>query len=63
MKLEVEIYKEKFHDYRWRGFLNTGINTIEVKSDARFCWTHRKHVKDYLDYMCKTLNWKMETIG
>lgn len=63
MKLEVEIYKEKFRDYRWTGFLVTGINQIDVKSDSRFYWTHRSHAKDYLEYICKTLDWQLEIIG
>ena len=63
MKLEAEIYKEAFHVYRWRGFLVTGINTIDVKSDSRFFWTHKKHIKDYLEYMCNTLDWQLEIIG
>lgn len=63
MKLEVEIYKEAFHIYRWRGSLITGINTIDVKSDSRFFWTHKKHVKEYLEYTCNTLDWQLEITG
>lgn len=63
MKLEVEIYKAGFHDFRWRGFLITGINCIDVKSDSRFCWTKKNHAKDYLEYMCKTLDWQLEITG
>jgi hypothetical protein len=60
MRLEVEIYKQGFRDHRWRGFLDTGINTIETKSDSRFYWASKKHVKEYLEYMCKTLDWQLE---
>lgn len=63
MRLEVEIYKNGFRDFRWRGFLITGINCIDVKSDLRFCWTKKNHVKDYLEYMCKTPDWQLEITG
>ena len=54
-KMEKTVYSD--------GSPITGINKIDVKSDSRFYWTHRKHVKEYLEYMCNTLDWQMEIIG
>jgi len=63
MRLRIQIYKDKKKKiYQWRGHLMTGINVIEVSNDSRFYWSRKKYVEEYIEHICKLLEWQPEIV-